>query len=111
MRTIILSIITIGLLNSGITVMYAANSLAEKEASPTSKERLTKGTIKGTLLAIAGKYYCIAEEDGIGIKLHVDKSTKLDPVKPGDTIKAYVTEEGHTANRIWILSRYGTYIL
>ncbi|UVT20038.1 MAG: hypothetical protein H8K03_20040 [Nitrospira sp.] len=96
MRTMILSIITIGLLNSGITVMYAANSLTEKEASPTSKERLTKGTIKGTLLAIAGEYYYIADEDGIGIKIHIDKSTKLDHVRPGDMIKAYVTEEGHT---------------
>jgi hypothetical protein len=28
--------------------------------------------------------------------IHVDKSTKLDPVKPGDMVKAYVTDQGHT---------------
>jgi hypothetical protein len=30
--------------------------------------------------------------------IHVDKSTKLDPVRPGDIVKAYVTDQGHTTN-------------
>jgi hypothetical protein len=52
MKTGLLSILAVGLLNSGLGVTYAADSLAEKEASPTIKERLTKDTIKGTLMNI-----------------------------------------------------------
>lgn len=82
---------------SGIGVTYgAADPLGEKEASPTIKERLTKDTIKGTLMAIAGEYYYIKDEEGIERKIHVDKSTKLDTVKTGDLVKAYVTDKGHT---------------
>lgn len=28
--------------------------------------------------------------------IHVDKSTKSDSVRPGDLVKAYVTDQGHT---------------
>ena len=40
-----LSIVVVGILISGLGMTYAADSLAEKEASPTIKERLTKDTI------------------------------------------------------------------
>jgi exosome complex RNA-binding protein Csl4 len=90
------SMLVIGLLISGLGVTYAADSLAEKEASPTIKERLTKDTIKGTLINIKGEYYSIKDNDGKEHMIHVDKSTKLDPVRPGDMVKAYVTDQGHT---------------
>ena len=57
-------LLTVGLLGSGIGMTYAADPLAEKEASPTIKERLTKDTIKGTLMTIAGEYYYIKDETG-----------------------------------------------
>ena len=50
MKIRLLSILVVGLLSSGLGVIYAADSLAEKEATPTIKERLTKDTIKGTLM-------------------------------------------------------------
>ncbi len=96
MKTQIISMLVVGLLGSGISVTYAADPLAEKEATPTVKERLTKDTIKGTLMNIEGEYYSIKDNDGKQHKIHVDKSTKLDTVKPGDMVKAYVTEQGHT---------------
>jgi hypothetical protein len=96
MKTQIISMLVVGLLGSGISVTYAADPLAEKEATPTIKERLTKDTIKGTLMNIEGEYYSIKDNDGKQHKIHVDKSTKLDTVKPGDMVKAYVTEQGHT---------------
>jgi hypothetical protein len=96
MKSIILSTIEVGLLGSGITVTHAADSLEEKEASPTIKERLTKDTIKGTLMGIEGEYYSIKDNDGKQYRIHVDKSTKLDMVLPGDLVKAYVTDQGHT---------------
>jgi len=85
-----------GLLGSGVGVTYAADPMAEKEASPTIKERLTKDTIKGTLMKIEGEYYVIKDTDGVQHKIHVDKSTKMDKVVAGDMVKAYVTDKGHT---------------
>jgi hypothetical protein len=97
MKTTLISILTVGLLlGSGIGVIYAADAMGEKEASPTIKERLTKDTIKGTLMNIEGEYYAIKDNDGKVHKIHVDKSTKLDKVMPGDMVKAYVTDQGHT---------------
>ena len=96
MKTGLISMLVAGLLSFGIGVTYAADTMAEKEASPTIKERLTKDTIKGTLMNIEGEYYAIKDDDGKIHKIHVDKSTKLDKVVAGDMVKAYVTDQGHT---------------
>ncbi|QPD03708.1 MAG: hypothetical protein Nkreftii_001482 [Candidatus Nitrospira kreftii] len=96
MKTGLISMLLMGLLGSGMDVTYAANPMADKEASPTIKERLTKDTIEGTLMNIEGEYYAIKDNDGKVHKIHVDKSTKLDKVVPGDMVKAYVTDQGHT---------------
>lgn len=96
MKTGMMLMLMVGMLGSGIGVTYAANPTAEKEATPTIKERLTKDTIKGTLMNIEGEYYVIKDNDGVQHKIHVDKSTKLDKVMTGDMVKAYVTDQGHT---------------
>jgi len=96
MKTRILSMLVVGLLSSGIGMIYAADPMAEKEANPTIKERLTKDAIKGILLIVQGEYYSIKDDDGKNHRIHVDKSTKLDHVKRGDLVKAYVTDQGHT---------------
>ena len=96
MKTGMMLILTVGLLNSLIGITYAADAMTEKEANPTIKERLTKDAIKGTLMRKEGEYYFIKDTDGEVQRIHVDKSTKLDKVMPGDMIKAYVTEQGHT---------------
>lgn len=96
MKTGMIVMLMVGLLGSGVGVTYAADPMAEKEASPTIKERLTKDTIKGTLMKIEGEYYVIKDTDGVQHKIHVDKSTKLDKVVAGDMVKAYVTDKGHT---------------
>ncbi len=96
MKTGLISMLMMGLLGSGVGVTYADNPMADKEASPTIKERLTKDTIEGTLMNIEGEYYAIKDNDGKVHKIHVDKSTKLDKVVPGDMVKAYVTDQGHT---------------
>ena len=85
-----------GLFGSGLGMTYAADPMAEKEATPTIKERLTKDTINGTLMNIEGAYYVIKDDNGSVHKIHVDKSTKLDKVVAGDKVKAYVTDMGHT---------------
>lgn len=96
MKTGLVSMVVVGLLGSGLGVTYAADPMAEKEASPTIKERLTKDTIKGTLIGIDGEYYSIKDTDGKQHRVHVDTSTKLDKGLLGDVVKAYVTEQGHT---------------
>ena len=96
MKTGLLSMLVAGLLGLGIGVAYAADPMAEKEASPTIKERLTKDTIKGILMKIEGEHYVIKDDEGVQHKIHVDKSTKLDKVVAGDMVKAYVTDKGHT---------------
>lgn len=85
-----------GLICGGIGAANAANPMGEKEASPTMKERITKDTIKGTLMKMEGEYYWIKDDDGKQQRIHVDKSTKLDKVVVGDLVKAYVTDQGHT---------------
>lgn len=96
MKKILLSTaLALGLLSSGI-VAQSADPMNQKEVSPTLKERLTKDTIKGTLMRTEGEYYFIKDNDGKEQKIHVDKSTKLEKVMPGDMVKAYVTDQGHT---------------
>ncbi len=96
MKTRLRSILVVGLLSVLPGVTYAADSLAENGSTPTIKERLTKDTVKGTLMNIEGEYYSIRDTDGVLHRIHVDKSTKLDKVLPGDMVKAYVTDQGHT---------------
>ena len=96
MKSGLIAMFMMGVLGAGIGVADANDVMAEKEASPTIKERLTKDTIKGTLMNIEGEYYAIKDDDGKVHKIHVDKSTKLDKVMAGDMVKAYVTDQGHT---------------
>jgi hypothetical protein len=84
------------ILGFGAGIAGAANPMSDKEAKPTLGERFTKDTIKGTLMRMEGEYIWIKDTDGKESRLHVDKSTKLDKVVIGDTVKAYITEQGHT---------------
>jgi hypothetical protein len=96
MKSVMMSILAAGLLSVGIGASQAANPMSEKEASPTMKERITKDTVKGTLMKTEGEYYWIKDSDGKEVKIHVDKSTKMDKVVVGDMVKAYITDKGHT---------------
>lgn len=96
MNKVVLSLITMALLSPGMGAAFAADPMSEKEASPSLSERITKDTVKGTLMKIDGEYYSIKDNDGKEVKIHVDKSTKLDKVVEGDHVKAYITEKGHT---------------
>jgi hypothetical protein len=96
MKVVMMSMVAAGLLYFGIGIAQADNPMSDKEASPTIKERITKDTVKGTLMKTEGEYYWIKDSDGKEVKIHVDKSTKMDKVVPGDMVKAYITEKGHT---------------
>jgi hypothetical protein len=95
MMAFTLSLFTVVLLGFGAGIV-GATDITDKEAKPTLGERFTKDTVKGTVMKMAGEYVWVKDTDGKEIKLHVDKSTKLDKVVVGDKVKAYVTDQGHT---------------
>jgi len=88
--------VSIALILGGGGAALAADPMSEKEATPSIKERITKDAVKGTLMKIEGEYYWIKDNDGKEVRIHVDKSTKLDKVVEGDHVKAYITDKGHT---------------
>ena len=101
MKTHLLTMLVIGWLGSGIGMTFAADPSSSdarvgNESSPTIEDHRKKDTITGTLMRKAGEYYFIQDTDGGIERIHVDKSTKLDNVKAGDMVKAYVTEQDHT---------------
>jgi len=89
------SILAVAILGLGVGISEAADPMAGKEAAPTIGERLTKDTVKGTLMRVDGENYWVKDTDGKEIVLHVDMSTKLDKVVKGDKVKAYVTDNRH----------------
>ena len=90
------SVLTVMILGFGAGIAGAADPMASKEVSPTIGERLTKDTVKGTLMRVDGVNYWVKDTDGKEVRLHIDSSTKLDKVVPGDRVKAYITDSGHT---------------
>ena len=95
MRLIARFVACIALLLLSTTPLFAADPVKDKEASPSLGERITKDAVTGTLMKIEGEYFSIKDNDGKQVKLHVDKSTKLDKVVEGDKVKAYMTDKGH----------------
>ncbi len=95
MRTYMGIVCIMAFLSFSAGSLLAADPMKEKEAKPSMGERLTKDAVKGTLMKIDGEYYVIKNNDGEQVRVHVDKSTKLDKVVEGDKVKAYVTDKGH----------------
>ncbi|MEP6600740.1 MAG: hypothetical protein ABJB49_02900 [Nitrospirota bacterium] len=57
------------------------------------------GMVKGELLRIEGDFYVVKDEMGKEVRLHVDKTSKVDgSPKAGDKVEAQVTAEGHAAS-------------
>ena len=90
MSKLLWSIIVSAALSTGAGAALAADPMSEKEAKPS------KDAVKGTLMKIDGEFYWIKDNDGKEVRIHVDKSTKLDKVVEGDHVKAFITDKGHT---------------
>jgi hypothetical protein len=57
--------------------------------------------VQGEIVRIEGEFYMIREGSGREIRLHVDEKTdRLDHavLQIGDTVRAYVTPEGHATS-------------
>ena len=96
MSKLLWSIIVSAAPSTGAGAALAADPMSEKEATPSITERITKDAVKGTLMNIDGEFYWIKDNDGKDVRIHVDKSTKLDKVVEGDHVKAFITDKGHT---------------
>jgi hypothetical protein len=90
-----ISVLTVVICGFGAGMVGAADPMSDKEAKPTLGERITKDTVKGTLMRVDGEYYWVKDTDGKETRLHVDASTKPDKVVKGDRVKAYITDRGH----------------
>ena len=75
-----------------ISLSYAAEPMA------ASSDMAAPGTqaIKGDLLKIDGEFYVVKDASGKEVRLHVDKTSKVEgTLKPGDQIEAQASEKGH----------------
>lgn len=79
------------ILSAGIvSLSYAAGEMA----APGSQ-----AVVKGDLLKIDGEFYVVKDMSGKEIRLHVDKTSKLDgTIKVGDKVEAQVTEKNHAVS-------------
>lgn len=56
-------------------------------------------TIQGDLLKIEGEFYVVKDAAGKEVRLHVDKTTRLEgALKAGDKIEAQATDKGHAVS-------------
>jgi hypothetical protein len=85
-----LFVIAMALSAGMVTLSYAAGDMA----APGSQT-----VVKGDLLKIDGEFYVVKDMAGKEIRLHVDKTSKLDGAfKAGDKVEAQATEKDHAVS-------------
>lgn len=74
-----------------LSLGFVSGTHAAEDMGPASSQKL-----KGDLLKIAGEYYVLKDPTGMEVRLHVDKTSKVESdFKAGDKIEAQVTDNGH----------------
>jgi hypothetical protein len=73
------------------TLSYAADDMT----APASQT-----AVKGDLLKIDGEFYVVKDTSGRDVRLHVDKTTKLDGAafKAGDKVEVQTSEKNHAVS-------------
>jgi len=83
----------------GLFMCAMVLSVGTASFSDAAGDMTTPGpqSIKGDLLKIEGEFYTLHDTAGHDVRLHVDKTTKLDggPFKTGDKVEAQVTDKNH----------------
>jgi hypothetical protein len=102
MKTLIGLIAFASLLSLGVVRVTSA---ADEMAAPGSK------TIEGDVLKIEGEFYTVHDTAGHEVRVHVDKTTKLDGCfKTGDKVKVEVTEKGHALSMTRVAAAGGGWL-
>jgi hypothetical protein len=77
-------------------VMMSLSYAAETMAASGDRAAAGAQAITGDLLKIDGDFYVVKDASGKEVRLHVDKTSKLEGTpKPGDKIEAQASEKGH----------------
>jgi hypothetical protein len=86
-----LFVIAMALCAGTITMAYAADDMA----TPASQT-----AVKGDLLKIDGEFYVVKDTSGKDVRLHVDKTTKLDGAafKAGDKVEVQTSDKNHAVS-------------
>lgn len=86
MKSLIVPTVLAVILSFGMaTLTYAAGEMA----APSQ-------TVNGDVLKIEGEFYTVHDMAGHEVRVHVDKTTKLEGTfKAGDKVAAQVTNESH----------------
>jgi len=83
----------IGVLGFALILCFGTASLA---TAAGEMQAAGAQTVKGDLLKIEGEFYVVKDAAGKEVRLHVDKSTKLEgSLKAGGKIEAQATDKGH----------------
>ena len=90
------ALILLSTLGCGETANNGTRSVETGRVLPSIQERLTQRVINGTLIKKNGPEYVVKDaEGGVERMVHVDQQTNLDPVMTGETVRIYLTDEGH----------------
>ena len=78
-----------------LSVGMASLSFAADDIAAPNTQRVT-----GDLLKIEGELYTVHDKSGHEVRLHVDKTTKLEggAFKTGDKVEVEATEKGHAVS-------------
>ena len=91
------------ILSAGMaSLSYAADEMAAPGGMAAPGEMAAPGSqtaVKGDLLKIDGEFYVVKDMAGKEIRLHVDKTSKLEGAfKAGDKIEAQASEKNHAVS-------------
>ena len=79
------------------TAGCAKNVSERRAASPTMTERISRDSVKGRINELGKNYVSIRNDNGESVRVRVDDHTKMDQVRVGDQVKAYVSDDGYAS--------------
>jgi len=85
----------------GLVVLAVVLSFGMAAMTYAADQPMAAGsqTIQGDLLKIEGEFYVVKDAAGQEVRLHVDKTTRLEgALKAGDRIEAQATDKGHAVS-------------
>lgn len=98
MKSLIGFLVFAAILGVGLAPLtYAAEpTAAPGEMGAAGSQAAGSQAIKGDLLKIDGEFYVVKDASGKEVRLHVDKTSKVEGnLRAGDKIEAQASDKGH----------------
>jgi hypothetical protein len=97
-RQLLYSLVLVLLVGMNVSGVGCSKSATEKRAAqPDFSERMKQESFKGEVNGIGSNYVSIRRTNGEVMRVRVDDNTKMDQVVVGDTVKAYVSDDGYAS--------------